>query len=81
MLWANLTFGNTKIKYIGEKTVNNQHGKYVLYTGELVKNEIYDVISIENGWYRIWYRIIDNSGENYLYAPENFVIVEPVEGK
>ena len=50
-----------KIKYIGE-------------TDFLVLNHniIYDVISIE----KEWYRIIDDSGEDYLYPPELFEIVE-----
>ena len=38
----------------------------------LTNNKIYDVISIERGWYRI----IDDSGDNYLYPPDMFEIVE-----
>lgn len=38
----------------------------------LTHNKIYDVISVEKGWYRI----IDDSGEDYLYPPEQFEIVE-----
>ena len=38
----------------------------------LQDNKIYDVISIEKDWYRI----IDDSGEDYLYPPELFEIVE-----
>lgn len=38
----------------------------------LTKNKIYEVISVENGWYRI----VDDSGEDYLYPPEQFEIVE-----
>lgn len=37
----------------------------------LTHNNIYDVISIEKDWYRI----IDDSGEDYLYPPELFEIV------
>ena len=47
----------------------------VLYIGnspELNKNQIYEVLSIESDWYRI----IDNSEEDYLYPPEEFEIVE-----
>ena len=52
-----------KIKYIGD-TLNM----------ELTKDKIYDVISIEKGWYRI---IIDEPIEgDYLYPPEMFEIVE-----
>ncbi|EJP18414.1 hypothetical protein HMPREF1140_1320 [Lachnoanaerobaculum sp. ICM7] len=38
----------------------------------LTNNKIYDVISIESGWYRI----IDDSGDDYLYPPDMFEIVE-----
>ena len=38
----------------------------------LTNNKIYDVISIESGWYRI----IDDSDEDYLYPPDMFEIVE-----
>ena len=37
----------------------------------MVNGKIYDVISIEN----CWYRIIDEEGEDYLYPPELFEIV------
>ena len=38
----------------------------------LTNNKIYDVISIESGWYRI----IEDSGDDYLYPPDMFEIVE-----
>lgn len=38
----------------------------------LTNNKIYDVISIE----KKWYRLIDDSGEDYIYSPEVFEIVE-----
>lgn len=50
-----------KIKYIGETD-------FLVLT----HNIIYDVISIE----KEWYRIIDDSGGDYLYPPELFEIVE-----
>ena len=47
--------------------------------GSLIKGKIYDVLSIENGMYRI----IDEEGydedeeiQGYLYFPEDFEIVE-----
>ena len=48
--------------------------KWLGKTGFLVltNNKIYDVISIERGWYRI----IDDSGDDYLYPPDMFEIVE-----
>lgn len=38
----------------------------------LTKGEIYNVLSTEKGWYRI----VDDTGEDYLYPPENFEIIE-----
>lgn len=50
-----------KVKYIGETDL--------VY---MIKDKIYDVLSIEKGWYRI----IDEEEEDYLYPPELFEIVE-----
>lgn len=50
-----------KVKYLGKNEfLVLTHGK------------IYDIQSIEKGWYRI----IDDSGEDYLYPPSQFEIVE-----
>lgn len=38
----------------------------------LTNNKIYDVISVE----KKWYRIVDDSGEDYIYSPEVFEVVE-----
>lgn len=38
----------------------------------LTHNKIYEVLSIEKGWYRL----VDDSGEDYLYPPEQFEIVK-----
>lgn len=38
----------------------------------LTNGKEYTVLSIEKGWYRL----IDDSGEDYLYPPENFGIVD-----
>ncbi len=38
----------------------------------LTNGKVYDVASVEKGWYRI----SDDSGEDYLYPPEKFEIVE-----
>lgn len=38
----------------------------------LTHGKIYTVLSIE----RDWYRVVDDSGEDYLYPPELFEIVE-----
>ncbi len=49
-----------KVKYIGKSDVSLTNGK------------IYEVIAIEESWYRI----IDDTNEDYLFAPEEFEIVE-----
>lgn len=38
----------------------------------LVHGKMYRVKSVEKGWYRI----VDESGEDYLYPPEEFEIVK-----
>ena len=35
---------------------------------ELTRGKVYEVISIEKGWYRL----VDDSGEDYLYPPDEF---------
>lgn len=54
-----------KVKWIGKTSfLMLTHGK------------IYDVLSVEKGWYRV----VDDSGEDYLYPPEYFEI-ESDEGE
>lgn len=49
------------VKYIGEtESLTFDNG------GE------YEVLSVEDGWYRI----VDKTGEDYLYPPDEFEIVE-----
>ena len=43
---------------------------------ELTHDRIYEVLSIE----KEWYRIVDDSEDDYLYPPELFEIVEPNDG-
>lgn len=50
-----------KVKYLGKT-------EFLVLTN----NKIYDVISVEKGWYRI----VDDSGEDYLYPQKYFEIVE-----
>ena len=38
----------------------------------LTNDKTYEVIGIERGWYRL----IDDSGEDYLYPPEPFEIIK-----
>lgn len=37
----------------------------------LTNGKEYDVLAVEKGWYRI----VDDSGEDYLYPPENFEVI------
>ena len=50
-----------KVKYIGARD-----------TVALDRNKIYEVISIERGWYRIMTEI----EEDYLFPPEAFEVIE-----
>lgn len=54
-----------KIKYMGETSFL-----------ELTHGKEYDVLSIEKGWYRI----VDDSGEDYLYPPDEFAVIEGNDG-
>lgn len=38
----------------------------------LTHNKDYEVLAIERGWYRL----IDDSGEDYLYPPDQFEILD-----
>ncbi len=49
-----------KVRYLGQDMV------------ALCRGKIYDVIGVENGWYRIMTEI----GEDYLFPPESFVAVK-----
>lgn len=45
-----------------------------LSTVHLLKNKLYTVMEISPKMK--WYRIVDESGEDYLYPPELFEVVE-----
>ncbi|MGN8979851.1 hypothetical protein [Collinsella sp. HCP28S3_E6] len=51
-----------KVKYLGETSFL-----------ELTNGKVYTVLSVEKDWYRI----VDDSGEDYLYPPEDFEVVDP----
>lgn len=51
-----------KVKYIGNKGS----------TLSVMKNKVYECLGMEKGWYRI----IDETDEDYLYPPDDFVVVE-----
>ena len=50
-----------KVKYIGD-----------YYKVSLIQGKVYEVMEIERGWYRI----VDETGEVYLFPPNEFEIVE-----
>ncbi|MBQ8720224.1 MAG: hypothetical protein IJY65_04250 [Clostridia bacterium] len=52
-----------KVKYVGN---------YPMVLEVLIKDKVYDVMSIERGWYRIMTEL----DEDYLFPPECFEIVE-----
>lgn len=54
-----------KVKYLGETAFL-----------ELTHDRVYKVLAVEKGWYRI----VDDSGEDYLYAPDDFEIIESNDG-
>ena len=56
------------------KTMKIKHVRYIGETSplELTHGKIYVVLSIE----RDWYRIIDDTGEDYLYPAGNFEITD-----
>jgi hypothetical protein len=43
---------------------------------ELIHGKVYDVVSIEKGWYCI----VDDSGEDCLYPPDEFAVIEGDDG-
>lgn len=49
-----------KVKYIGKSDVSLTNGK------------IYEVLSVE----KTWYRLVDNTEEDYLFSPDQFEVVE-----
>lgn len=49
-----------KVKYKGKSSVS------------LTKDKEYEVISVEKGWYRI----VDDTDEDYLFSPDEFEIIE-----
>lgn len=48
--------------------------KYINETAplELTNGKIYTVLSVENGWYRI----VDDTGEDYLYPSDAFEVMD-----
>ncbi len=61
-----------KAVYTGKKSYLNTDGEKLDLTCDLTEGKTYDVTAIENGWYRV----VDDSGEDYIYPPGLFEIVE-----
>lgn len=43
---------------------------------ELTHNKVYEVVSVEKGWYRL----VDDTGEDYLYPPDEFEVLAADDG-
>ena len=54
-----------RVKYLGESSPI-----------ELLNGKVYEVLSVEDGWYRI----VDETFDDHLYPPEAFEIVEGNDG-
>lgn len=59
-----------KVRYIGEKNIDTPNS-YKIFI-DVVPNKTYEVLSVNGDWCRI----IDESGEDYLYPLEKFEIVD-----
>ena len=60
-----------KIKYIGKERESYVFGNDRI---DLINGKVYDVLEIDKKMG--WYRVVDESGEDYLYPPHFFEIVE-----
>lgn len=60
---------NLRVKYVGELDIDVPNS-YKIFM-DVLPGKVYDVLSIENGWYRL----IDESKEDYLYPPDDFEVV------
>ena len=72
---SKLKFGVIKlrVRYIGERDVDVPNS-YKIFM-DVLPGKIYEVLSIEHGWYRL----IDESEEDYLYPTDKFEVVEDVQ--
>lgn len=64
-----------KVRYVGKYQVDVPNS-YKIFM-DVLPDKVYEVLSIENGFYRI----VDESGEDYLYPPEKFVLAEKLKMK
>ena len=54
-----------RVRYLGETSFL-----------EMTHNKVYEVVSIEKGWYRL----VDDSVEDYLYPPDELEVVVDDDG-
>ena len=65
------------MKVIVNEQVRKDYNNTLLSTVDLLEGKVYDVIEIkEVGKYYKRYRIVDESGEDYLYPQGLFIIVK-----
>ena len=55
-----------KVKYTGERDADVPNS-YKIFM-DVLPGKVYEVLSVEGGWYRI----VDESAEDYLYPPNDF---------
>lgn len=63
-------FKDKEIKDGVQKNESKIYRRY--YRARVDENKIYEALGFESGFIRI----IDDTDEDYLYEPENFVIIE-----
>jgi len=62
-----------KVKCINDaKNIDYKPNDNKIYFGDIEYGKIYVVISVEKDWFRV----VDSSGEDYLYPSELFEIIE-----
>lgn len=65
------------MKVIVNEQVRQDYNSTLLSTVDLLEGKVYDVVEIkEVGKYYKRYRIVDESGEDYLYPQGLFIIVK-----
>ena len=60
-----------KVKFIGERKKSIPDSYEIFF--DFFPNKEYELVAIEEDGF---YRIIDESGEDYLYPPQKFEIIE-----
>ena len=55
-----------RVRYVGKRDIDVPNS-YKIFM-DVLPGKVYEVLSVEDGWYRI----VDESEEDYLYPPDNF---------